>query len=153
MNIKNDSDCKEYNSLKYKTMIMNGTNIEPTLDTNEEKINMFLNMDMEKNKNGVWSKLSKTEKIKKIKNYIKTVLMKEHELTDAELLNANKFFSLWMDRKKLSKNNELNYNQENGLIESIEGLSFNPETRKFTINCDKPLPKKKTVKNTTTIPL
>jgi len=68
-------------------------------------------------------------------------------LTDAELLNANKFFSLWMDRKKLSKNNELNYNQENGLIESIEGLSFNTETRKFTINCDKPLPKKKTVKN------
>ena len=27
MNIKNDSDCKEYNSLKYKTMILNGTNI------------------------------------------------------------------------------------------------------------------------------
>ena len=147
MNIKNDSDCKEYNSLKYKTMIMNGTNIEPTLDTNEEKINMFLNMDMEKNKKGVWSKLSKTEKIKKIKNYIKTVLMKEHELTDAELLNANKFFSLWMDRKKLSKNNELNYNQDNGLIESIEGLTFNTETRKFNISCDKPPPKKKTVKN------
>ena len=128
-------------------MIMTGTNIESTMDSNEEKINMFLSMDMEKNKKGVWSKLSKTEKIKKIKNYIKNVLMKEHELTDAELLNANKFFSLWMDRKKLSKNNELNYNQENGLIESIEGLSFNSETRKFTINCDKPLPKKKTVKN------
>jgi hypothetical protein len=90
MNIKNDSDCKEYNSLKYKTMIMTGTNIEPTLDTNEEKINMFLNMDMEKNKKGVWSKLSKTEKVKKIKNYIKTVLAKEHNLTEAELLNANK---------------------------------------------------------------
>jgi hypothetical protein len=136
MNIKNDSDCKEYNSLKYKTMIMNGTNIEPTLDTNEEKINMFLNMDMEKNKKGVWSKLSKTEKIKKIKNYIKTVLMKEHELTDAELLNANKFFSLWMDRKKLSKNNELVYNQEIGFIEQIGGLTFNIETRKFNISED-----------------
>ena len=147
MNIKNDSDCKEYNSLKYKTMIMNGTNIEPTLDTNEDKINMFLNMDMEKNKKGVWSKLSKTEKIKKIKNYIKTVLLKEHDLSDGELLNANKFFSLWMDRKKLSKNNELNYNQENGLIESIEGLTFNSDTRKFTINCEKTPPKKKTVKN------
>jgi len=128
-------------------MIMTGTNIEPTLDTNEEKINMFLNMDMEKNKKGVWSKLSKTEKVKKIKNYIKTVLAKEHDLTEAELLNANKFFSLWMDRKKLSKNNELIYNQEGGLIESIEGLTFNVETRKFTINCDKPASKKKTVKN------
>jgi hypothetical protein len=147
MNIKNDSDCKEYDSLKYKTMIMNGTNIEPTLDTNEEKINMFLNMDIEKNKKGVWSKLSKTEKIKKIKNYIKNVLIKEYDLTETEVLNANKFFSLWMDKKKLSKNNELSYNQEVGLIESIEGLSFNIETRKFTINCEKPVPKKKTVKN------
>ena len=146
MNIKNDSECKEYNSLKYKTMIMNGTNIEPTLDTNEEKINMFLNMDMEKNKKGIWSKLSKTEKVKKIKNYIKNVLAKEHELTEAELLYANKFFSLWMDRKKLSKNNELIYNQDVGLIESIEGLSFNDETRKFVINFEKPI-KKKTVKN------
>ena len=149
MNIKNDSDCKEYNSLKYKTMIMTGTNIESSLDTNEEKINMFLNMDMEKNKKGIWSKLSKTEKVKKIKNYIKNVLAKEYELTDSEILNANKFFSLWMDRKKLSKNNELLYNQDVGLIEGIEGLSFNIETRKFTINCDKPLAKKKTVKNIT----
>jgi hypothetical protein len=147
MNIKNDSDCKEYNSLKYKTMIMTGTNIESCLDTNEEKINMFLSMDMEKNKKGVWSKLSKTEKVKKIKNYIKTTLLKEHNLTDTEVLNATKFFSLLMDRKKLSKNNELLYNQEIGLIESIEGLTFNPETRKFTISCDKPPAKKKTVKN------
>ena len=147
MNIKNDSDCKEYNSLKYKTMIMTGTNIEPTLDSNEEKINMFLSMDMEKNKKGVWSKLSKTEKVKKIKNYIKNVLAKEHDLTEAELLYANKFFSLWMDRKKLSKNNELIYNQDVGLIEGIEGLSFNVETRKFTINSVVDKPKKKTVKN------
>ena len=149
MNIKNDSDCKEYNSLKYKTMIMTGTNIEPTMDTNEEKINMFLSMDMEKNKKGVWSKLSKTEKVKKIKNDIKTSLLKEHNLTESEIVTANKFFYLFMDRKKLSKNNELMYNQENGLIESIEGLTFNPETRKFTINCDKPQIKKRTVKNVT----
>jgi hypothetical protein len=149
MNIKNDSDCKEYNSLKYKTMIMTGTNIEPTLDSNEEKINMFLSMDMEKNKKGVWSKLSKTEKVKKIKNYIKNVLAKEHDLTEAELLYANKFFSLWMDRKKLSKNNELIYNQDVGLIEGIEGLTFNVETRKFTINSIVDKPKKKTVKNVT----
>ena len=147
MNIKNDSDCKEYNSLKYKTMIMTGTNIEPTMDTNEEKINMFLSMDMEKNKKGVWSKLSKTEKVKKIKNYIKTNLLKDHNLTETEIVTANKFFSLLMDRKKLSKNNELIYNQENGLIESIEGLTFNPESRKFTINYDKPQIKKRTVKN------
>jgi hypothetical protein len=80
-------------------MIMTGTNIESSFDTNEEKINMFLSMDMEKNKKGVWSKLSKTEKVKKIKSYIKTTLLKEHNLTESEVLNATKFFSLLMDRK------------------------------------------------------
>ena len=146
MNIKNDSDCKEYNSLKYKTMIMNGTNIDSTLETNEDKVNQFLSQDMEQNKKNVWSKLSKTEKIKKIKQYIKHELTQKHNLTDAEVIHANKFFSLWLDRKKLSKNNELSYNQEDGLIESIEGLSFNDESRKFVINFEKPI-KKKTVKN------
>jgi len=147
MNIKNDSECKEYNSLKYKTMIMNGTNIESSVQTNEDKINHFLTMDIEQNKKGVWSKLSKTEKIKKIKGYIKNNLVEKYKLTDNETINANRFFSLLMDRKKLSKNNELNYNQEEGLIENIEGLSFNVETRKFTMNFEKVTPKKKTVKN------
>jgi hypothetical protein len=145
MNIKNDSDCKEYNNLKYKTMIMNGTNIDST-ETNEDKVNQFLNQDMEQNKKNVWSKLSKTEKIKKIRQYIKHELTEKHNLTETEVIHANKFFSLWIDRKKLSKNNELSYNQEDGLIKSIEGLSFNDETRKFVINFEKPI-KKKTVKN------
>jgi hypothetical protein len=127
-------------------MIMNGTNIDSTLETNEDKVNQFLSQDMEQNKKNVWSKLSKTEKIKKIKQYIKHELTQKHNLTDAEVIHANKFFSLWLDRKKLSKNNELSYNQEDGLIESIEGLSFNDESRKFVINFEKPI-KKKTVKN------
>jgi hypothetical protein len=41
-----------------------------------------------------------------------------------------------IDRKKLSKNNELIYNQENGFIEQIGGLVFNIETRKFNISED-----------------
>ena len=105
MNIKNDSECREYNSLKYKTMIMTGTHVETTVETNEDKVNQFLSMDSEKNKKGVWSKLSKTEKIKKIKQYIKNDLTQKYNLTDAETVVANRFFSLWLDRKKLSKNN------------------------------------------------
>lgn len=147
MNIKNDSECREYNSLKYKTMIMTGTHVEATVETNEDKVNQFLSMDSEKNKKGVWSKLSKTEKIKKIKQYIKNDLTQKYNLTDVETTTANRFFSLWLDRKKLSKNNELDYNQDEGLIHSIEGLEFNVTTRKFIINYEKLLPKKKTVKN------
>jgi hypothetical protein len=128
--------CKEFNSLKYRTLISTGTNIESTVDTSEEAINNFLNMDIENNKRGIWSKLTKTEKTKKIKNYVNNVLKPEYNLTEEEMATATRFFTITMERKKLSKNNELTYNQDEGLIEQIGGLNFNTDTRRFTINAE-----------------
>ena len=128
--------CKEFNSLKYRTLISTGTNIESTVDTSEEAINNFLNMDIENNKRGIWSKLTKTEKTKKIKNYVNNVLKPEYNLTEDEMATATRFFTITMERKKLSKNNELTYNQDEGLIEQIGGLNFNTDTRRFTINAE-----------------
>jgi hypothetical protein len=143
---KNNNECKEFNNLKYRTMINTGTNLENNIDTSEDAINNFLNIDIENNKKGIWSKLTKTEKIKKIKQYINEKLKLEYNLTDEEIVYTVKVFTIMIDRKKLSKNNELIYNQENGFIEQIGGLTFNIETRKFNINED--LAKKsKTKKN------
>jgi len=128
--------CKEFNSLKYRTLISTGTNIESTVDTSKETINNFLNMDIENNKKGIWSKLTKTEKTKKIKNYVNNILKPEYNLTDEEMATATRFFTITMERKKLSKNNELTYNQDEGLIEQVGGLNFNPDTRRFTINAE-----------------
>ena len=126
-------ECKEYNSLKYRTMISTGANIDTFSDSTEESLNQFLNLDIENNKKGVWSKLSKTDKIKKIKSYVKETLSKTYSLNEEEETTAIRFFILMIERKKLSKNNELSYNQENGNIDQIGGLMFNTETRKFTI--------------------
>jgi len=145
INDKKD-ECKEYNSLKYRTMISTGTNIDTKIVSSEESLNQFLNMDIEQNKKAVWSKISKTEKIKKIKTYVKDILTPTHKLTDAESSVALRFFILMLERKKLSKNNELSYNQNDGLIEHVGGLSFNPDTRKFTINVDAIPNRKKTKK-------
>ena len=131
-----NDECKEFNNLKYRTLISTGTNIESNIDTSEEAINNFLNMDIEHNKKGIWSKLTKTEKMKKIKNYINNTLKDEYKLTEDEISTATRFFTFVMERKKLSKNNELTYNQDEGFIEQIIGLQFNIETRKFTINPD-----------------
>jgi hypothetical protein len=128
--------CKEFNSLKYRTLISTGTNIESTVVTSEEAINNFLNMDIENNKKGIWSKLTKTEKTKKIKNYVNNILKPEYNLTDEEMATATRFFTITMERKKLSKNNELTYNQDDGLIEQIGGLNFNTDTRRFTISAE-----------------
>ena len=139
-------ECKEYNSLKYRTMISTGTNIDTKPDSTEEILNNFLNMDIEQNKKGVWSKLSKTEKLKKIKTYVKDILIPEYNLTEGESSTALRFFTLMLERKKLSKNNELSYNQEDGFIEQVGGLVFNVDTRKFVINLDTIPNRKKTKK-------
>ena len=115
-------------------MINTGTNLENNVDTSEDTINNFLNMDIESNKKGMWSKLTKTEKIKKIKSYINDKLNPEYNLNEEEVTNTLKIFNLMSERKKLSKNTELSYNQDNGFIEQISGLTFNQDTRKFIIN-------------------
>jgi len=135
MNSENkNSECKEFNNLKYRTMINTGTNLENNVDTSEDTINNFLNMDIESNKKGMWSKLTKTEKIKKIKSYINDKLKPEYNLSDEEVTSTLKIFNLMIERKKLSKSTELSYNQDNGFIEQISGLTFNIDTRKFIIN-------------------
>lgn len=144
-------ECKEYNSLKYRTLISTGNNLDvsPSVIT-EEGLDNFLNLDIENNKKGVWNKLSKTEKYKRIKEYVDTKLTATYQLDETERLVAIKFFNVLLDRKKLSKNNELSYNKDNGCIEQISGLVFNSTTRKFLIVSESVNKTIKKVKKTTT---
>lgn len=139
-------ECKEYNSLKYRTMISTGNSIDaPPSVITEEGLDNFLNMDIENNKKGVWNKLSKTEKYKRIKEFVDLKLTTTHQLNETDRTTAIKFFNVLLERKKLSKNNELSYNKDNGgSIEQVSGLVFNVITRKFLIV---PEVSNKTVKN------
>ena len=144
-NIK--SACKEYNTLKYKTMIMTGNNIDKTIENekNEETINSFLLNELKEHKKQPWNKLTKTEKIKKINNYIENKLKIEHALSPSECKQTQKYMSSMIDRKKLAKNSDLEYNEETGVIDKIHVILFNIPLRKFTLNNDyKPTTKKKT---------
>lgn len=132
---KSDS-CKEYQALKYKTMITTGNNIENIIvnETDEDHLNRFLQAEMENNKKQSWNKLSKTEKIKKIKNFLNHTAKSKHMLTHEELASANRFIMTQLQRKKMQKNNELNYNEETGEIDEIYVFVFNENTRKYTLN-------------------
>ena len=137
------SECKELNALNYRTMIHTGTILNSkTIETTEESLAHFLNEDMDKNKKGLWSKLTKTSKINKIKKYIKDI-SETYSLNEEEVSQTTNFLIKIIERKKLSKNNELNYNQDSGNIESIPGLTFNQLTRSFSLVQDKPLTLKK----------
>ncbi len=131
-------------------MILKGTNIEPSTQTlTADKLDDFLNKDIEQNRKNVWTKLSKTEKCKRIKEYIDNKLTVKYQLDINDKNAALKFFNLLLERKKLSKSNELVYNKEEHFIEQISGLIFNPVTRKFSITNDiKPNKTTKKVKST-----
>ena len=149
------SACKDYNTLKYKTMIATGNNIDKNIENeaNEQDVHSFLMNEMKEHKKQPWNKLTKTEKIKKINNYIQTTLKNEYNLTPFECKQTQKYMGALIDRKKLTKNSELIYNEENGFIETIHIILFNSNLRKFTLNKEfnSSLKKKSTNQKTKTI--
>lgn len=131
-----NKECKEYNSLKYRTMIMTGKNIDQQLlhESTQQELDKFLHDEQTANEKQSWSKLSKTERLKKIDAFIIDIFVKQHSLSEEETDNLRGFVNKLLERKKLLKTAELSYNEENGTIEEIPALLFNSKTRRFTLN-------------------
>lgn len=140
-------ECREYNSLKYRTMILTGSPIDVKTESSEEFINTFLKNDIENNKKGVWNKLSRTEKHRRISDFVENNLTPLYTLDVNEQSLALKFCIMLLDSRKLSKTNDITYNKEDRVIERISGLVFNTITRKFVINLEKPKMTKKNKKD------
>ena len=133
-----EKECKEYNSLKYRTLISTGNPLDSTVKiSSDEQLEMFLSKDIEDNRKEVWSKLSKTEKHKRLKQYIDTHLSSQYELTDIEKLAVFRYFTGLIDNKKLNKTSDISYNRDERTIDAITGLIFNPITRRFIIHLEK----------------
>lgn len=140
-------ECREYNSLKYRTMILTGSPIDVKSESSEEFIHTFLSNDIENNKKGVWNKLSRTEKHRRITDFVDQNLTPLYSLDTGEKSMALKFCIMLLDSRKLSKTNDITYNKEERMIERISGLVFNPTTRKFMINLEKQKTTKKNKKD------
>lgn len=123
------SDCKEYNSLNYKTMIHTGNTLSENKETQSEKdLNDFLDEDINNHKKSPWSKLTKTSKLKKIKSY---VVKQNNDLSEEETIQSSKLILKLLERRKLSKQNELTYDKEKGNIESIQCILFDQKSRTY----------------------
>ena len=140
-------ECREYNSLKYRTMILTGSPIDVKPESSEEFIHTFLSNDIENNRKGVWNKLSRTEKHRRINDFVDQNLTPLYSLDSNEKTTALKFCIMLLDSRKLSKTNDITYNKEERIIERISGLVFNPITRKFMINLEKQKTTKKNKKD------
>lgn len=150
MNTGKSKECKEYNSLKYRTMIMTGKDIDQKLEheSSQQELDKFLLEEQSANEKQSWSKLSKTERLKKIDIFIKNHIVNQHSLQEEEIESLNAFVNKLLERKKLVKSSELFYNEETGMIEEIPALLFNSKSRRFTLNKNLPMVHKKTQRKT-----
>tara|TARA_E500000178_G_C16673395_1_gene596071 strand:- start:119 stop:514 length:396 start_codon:yes stop_codon:yes gene_type:complete len=115
-------------------------------------INEILENEKAFNEKEPWLKLNKTLKIDKIKEYVETYSLK-HNFDDIQKNDLLSFLCNCLDKKKLLKSKEVDYDKENGIINHIPNLILN--NKKFTLKrCEKrqstlkSLAPKKTIKNT-----
>ena len=131
----NDNNCQELNDIRYKTMFITGGGINNNniMETgNEKNISVILDNELLKNKSEPWSKLNKTAKILKIKDYI-TLCAKDNKLNAEEKNNLEKYLLNSLDRKRLTNLKDVQYDKDKGFIKNIPMLQFNSTTRKFTL--------------------
>ena len=159
---KKSDDCIELKNIKYQTMLINNNMKVTDISTAHiDHINTFLNQEKEFNKTLPWSKLGSGTKMKKINEYI-DVFSNKNNYSKIQKKNLQLYLKKSMDRKKLQRARDVNYDISAGKIISIPGLIYNKDRNKFTLkNLDKKgstlknlapkrrKKKKKTSKNTT----
>ena len=136
---KKSDNCQELKNIAYKTMLLNGTDInpkrEPDSDTKNVKISEYLESESNNSKSEIWTKLDKTQKIMRLNIYADTLITK-HGLNETEVVALKRYFIRCLDRKNLTKTKEVIYNKDTNLVETIPYLIFNPETRVFILKRD-----------------
>ena len=150
-----NEECIELKNIKYKTMLLSGTVMPETKSSSDlSNLEKFLEDNKANKQNEPWSKLDKTIKTKKLIQYTEEYA-KKNNLTSEEETCLCAFLKDSLDRKKLQRVKDVEYDKLTGEIKDIPALQFNKATNHFTLkNIDKrvstlkSLPPKKATKGT-----
>jgi hypothetical protein len=113
---------------KYKNIINPYTT--PSNEDNYQAIDRILEREKQHNKSETWNKLDKTIKIQKLHQYAeKYGFERTLPIKDVKVLKA--FFVSCMEKNKLQKTKEVNYNKDIREIVSIPSLHFH--NKAFTL--------------------
>jgi hypothetical protein len=124
--------------LKYKTLILNGIVIPETKSSTDlAELDKFLENEKITNSGEPWSKLDKTAKIRKLTAFAENYKTEQH-LSEEEYNKLIAFFRECLDKKRLQRVKDVNYDKETGEIKDIPALFFNKPSNHFTLkNVDK----------------
>jgi hypothetical protein len=131
---KIDNLIKKENSqmkaLKYKNIGIPWSNRKNT--TSLSNLEAMLETERIENDNENWSKLSKTIKIKKLLIYAEKY-KNENNLSKEDFEKLILFFKDCLDKKKLQRVKDVDYNRETGEIVNISALIHNKISNHFTL--------------------
>jgi len=134
---KKSDECVELKNIKYQTMLINNSNMTNVIKGKVENIDNFLNMEKQHNQKQPWCKLGDGTKIKKIYEYVNEYTAK-NKLNEDDKKKLKLYLKKCMDRKKLQRVRDVQYNIIAQKITNIPGLIFHKEKNKFTLkNVDK----------------
>jgi len=131
-------NSNELKILKYKSLVLNGVQCHEIKSSNDlANLDKFLENEKITNSNEPWSKLDKTAKTKKLIIFANNYKA-SNNLTDIEYDQLILFFKDCLDKKKLQRVKDVNYNKETGEIKDIPILCYNKQSNHFTLkNIDK----------------
>ena len=140
-NINHECDINEVNkklkkensqikTLKYKNIGIPWSNRKNT--TSLDNLEAMLETERFENTNENWNKLSKTIKIQKLLVYAEKY-KEENNLSDNDYELLILFFKDCLDKKKLQKIKDVEYNRETGEIDNISTLIHNKTNNHFTL--------------------
>ena len=119
-------ECVELKNIKYQNMLLNKKTTQTTSSkSNISSLDCFLQKN-QKNEKKSWSKLEKATKLKKLSEFCDN---QDCENKD----NLKKFLLKCLQRKKLQRSKDVNYDEETGKIIDIHGLIFNKKKQKYTL--------------------
>ena len=136
--VTNNEECLELKNIKYKSMLLNGKQIkETTSEHNLSNLDKFLENEKNNNFNEPWCKLNRTDKIKKLIEYIE-IYKTQKNLDDEECEILTNFLKDAIDRKKLQRVRDVIYDKNTGIVKEVIGLHYTKNTKHFTLkNVDK----------------
>ena len=130
---KQEEECLELKSIKYKTMLISGVPLRETKSTNNLiNLERYLENEKNENENEPWCKLNKTNKIKKFIEFA-NIYKVENKLDNDENQNLIDFLKECLNTKKLQRVKDVVYDKTSGNIKEIPALNFIKLTKRFTL--------------------
>ena len=128
--VENGGDELKQN--KYKNIINLFPGSTETNEMNYSTIDNILEKEKQHNKTETWNKLDKTVKIQKLHVFAEKY-GKENNMSVKDMKSLKAFFIDCLEKNKLQKTKDVNYDKEKREIVGIPSLFFNATNRNFTL--------------------